>query len=376
MDSIKKVAIIGSTGSIGRQTLEIIRSFPERFNVAALAAGKNTILLEEQVQEFKPRYINFQGQKRDIGSAKYISLEDMMALPDVDVVLMAPGGTSGLKPTLWAARAGKKIALANKESMVMAGDIINSEIRKSGGQILPVDSEHSAIWQCLKGEKRAVAKIILTASGGPFANYSKEQMEKVTPQQALKHPSWLMGPKVTIDSATLLNKGLEIIEAHHLFGVDYDNIEVLVHPTSLVHSMVEYKDGTIKAQLSYPDMRFPIQYALTFPERWPNPNLPRLDWNSISSLPFRTPDTSLFPCLNLARNAGRHGGTYPAVLCGAGEAAVEMFLNRLIAFTEIPTIIEQVLNEHNPVYKPDIDTIEKEAERANNRAATIGQNKG
>ena len=372
MVSLKRIAVIGSTGSIGRQTLEIIRSFPDRFRVVALAAGKNTILLEEQVNEFKPRYIHFQGNRHDMQGSIIISLQEMMELPDIDTVLMAPAGISGLKPTLWAARAGKRIALANKESLVMAGGIINSEIARSGGKLLPVDSEHSAIWQCLKGEKQAVSGIILTASGGPFAKYSREQLEKVTPEQALKHPSWLMGPKVTVDSATLLNKGLEIIEAHHLFGVNYNDIKVLVHPSSLVHSMVEFKDGTIKAQLSYPDMRFPIQYALTYPQRWSNPNLPRLDWSSITSLPFAEPDTSLFPCLELARNAGMQGGTYPAVLCGAGEAAVALFLNKHIPFTRIASIIEQALNEHHPVYQPDIDTVEEEADRAYKRVMLIG----
>ncbi|NLE89661.1 MAG: 1-deoxy-D-xylulose-5-phosphate reductoisomerase, partial [Dehalococcoidales bacterium] len=280
MASIKQIALIGSTGSIGRQTLEIVRSFPERFRIIALAAGKNTVLLEEQVREFHPKYVYFQGHKHDINGSNYLSLEEMLTLPEIDTVLMAPAGITGLKPTLWAAKAGKKIALANKESLVMAGDIITSAIRKSKGRILPVDSEHSAIWQCLKGERKAIARLILTASGGPFAKYTKEQLARVTPEQALRHPSWLMGPKVTIDSATLLNKGLEIIEAHHLFGVSYNKIKVLVHPPSVVHSMVEFKDGSIKAQLSYPDMRFPIQYALTYPERWTNPKLPRLDWKS------------------------------------------------------------------------------------------------
>ncbi|MDD5604798.1 MAG: 1-deoxy-D-xylulose-5-phosphate reductoisomerase [Dehalococcoidales bacterium] len=372
MASIKQIALIGSTGSIGRQTLEIVRSFPERFRIIALAAGKNTVLLEEQVREFHPKYVYFQGHKHDINGSNYLSLEEMLTLPEIDTVLMAPAGITGLKPTLWAAKAGKKIALANKESLVMAGDIITSAIRKSKGRILPVDSEHSAIWQCLKGERKAIARLILTASGGPFAKYTKEQLARVTPEQALRHPSWLMGPKVTIDSATLLNKGLEIIEAHHLFGVSYNKIKVLVHPPSVVHSMVEFKDGSIKAQLSYPDMRFPIQYALTYPERWTNPKLPRLDWKSIESLPFTKPNTDLFPCLELARSAGVHGGTYPAVLCGAGEAAVAMFLSKSIPFLRIASIIEQVLNEHRPIYNPDINTIEEEADRAYKRANVIG----
>jgi 1-deoxy-D-xylulose-5-phosphate reductoisomerase len=372
MASIKNIAIIGSTGSIGRQTLEIVHSFPEHFRITALVAGKNTVLLEEQVRKFKPEYISFQGPEHDMGNARFLPVKDIVSLPEVDIVLMAPAGTAGLKPTLWAAQAGKRIALANKESLVMAGDIINTQIRKSRGQILPVDSEHSAIFQCLKGERKAAANLILTASGGPFAGYTREQLAKVTPRQALKHPSWVMGPKVTIDSATLLNKGIEIIEAHHLFGVGYRNIKVLVHPSCVVHSMVEFKDGSIKAQLSCPDMRFPIQYALTYPERWANDRLPRLDWDSMEPLSFTKPDTTLFPCLELARNAGIEGKTYPAVLCGAGEAAVEMFLNMSISFLKIAPVIEQVLSEHTPVSNPDIDVIEEEAMRAYQRAKEIG----
>jgi 1-deoxy-D-xylulose-5-phosphate reductoisomerase len=372
MSDVKKIVIVGSTGSIGRQTLEVLRSFPERFSIVGLTAGWNTVLLEEQVREFSPKYINFQGRERNILGARFLPLQDIVTLPEADIVLIAPAGIAGLKPTIWAAKAGKKIALANKESLVMAGDIIKAEIRKTRGQILPVDSEHSAIFQCLKGERKAAAKLILTASGGPFVKYTKKQLEEVTPEQALKHPSWVMGPKVTIDSATLLNKGLEIIEAHHLFGLNYNDIQVLVHPTSIVHSMVEFVDGSIKAQLSCPDMRFPIQYALSYPERWANAKLPRLDWESTEPLSFLKPDTTLFPCLKLAKNAGIEGGTYPAVLCGAGEAAVEMFLSKKITFLQIASVIEEVLNKHSSTSNPDINVIEEEADRAYKMAITIG----
>jgi len=373
MAGLRRIAVIGSTGSIGRQTLEIIRAFPDCFKVTALAAGRNTVLLEEQAREFKPRYLFVQNGSGRPEHGEFISLEEMVSLPEVDIVLMAPAGLAGLKPTWLAAGAGKTIALANKESLVMAGSLIKQKLASSGGRILPVDSEHSAIWQCLKGEGQAVESITLTASGGPFLGYTPSRLAGVTPAQALKHPSWLMGPKVTIDSATLLNKGLEVIEAHHLFDIGYDKIRVLVHPSSLVHSMVEFVDGSIKAHLSYPDMRLPIQYALSYPERWANPSLPRIDWAGLGNLTFEEPDVRSFPCLELAVNAGRQGGTYPAALCGAGEAAVELFLNGEISFPRIAGLIEQVLDEHNSCRNPDLDTIEKAAITARNRAITISR---
>ncbi len=373
MASLKNIAIIGSTGSIGRQTLEVIRSFPGRFHITALAAGRNTVLLSEQVDEFKPEYVFYEGANKDIGDAEFIPLRDIVSLDEIDIVVMAPSGLAGLKPTLWAGQAGKTIALANKESLVMAGNLIIEETRKHSGKILPVDSEHSAIWQCLKGERKPVEKIILTASGGPFFNYSPTKLDTVTPEQALRHPSWLMGPKVTIDSATLLNKGLEVIEAHHLFNVSYSQIDVLIHPPSLIHSLIEFKDGSVKAQLSYPDMRLPIQYALSYPKRWVNRNLPHIDWTLIKNLPIEKPDTSAFPCLKLAYDAGRGGGTYPAALCGAGEACVQMFLNKKIRFTQIGIIIEQVLNEHKPAAVSDIEAVEETAKQAWSRAFEISR---
>jgi len=373
MAGIRRIAVIGSTGSIGRQALEIIRAFPERFEVVALAAGRNTVLLSEQAREFKPRYLFVQNGSVSSEYGECISLGEMVSLPDVDIVLMAPAGLAGLKPVWLAARAGKTIALANKESLVMAGSLIKQELASSGGCLLPVDSEHSAVWQCLQGEGHAVESITLTASGGPFLGYSPSRLAGVTPAQALKHPSWLMGPKVTVDSATLLNKGLEVIEAHHLFDIEYSRIRVLVHPASLVHCMVEFADGCVKAHLSYPDMRLPIQYALSYPERWANPFLPRMDWAGLGSLTFEEPDVRSFPCLELAVNAGRQGGTYPAALCGAGEGAVELFLNGEISFPRIAGLIEQVLDEHNSSTNPDLDTIEAAAIDARNRAITISR---
>jgi 1-deoxy-D-xylulose-5-phosphate reductoisomerase len=366
IEKVKRVAVLGSTGSIGRQTLDVIRATPQRFRVVGLAAGKNLELLAEQINEFKPEYIGGSSENNDIERLKNIvdiknnllTLNEIAAGPEVDMVVIATSGTAGLRPTLAALRAGKDIALANKESLVSAGEIINGEARKSGARIMPVDSEHSAVWQCLCGEDQAAARIILTASGGPFRQYSAEQLSEVTVEQALRHPSWRMGQKVTIDSATLMNKGLEVIEAHWLFNMPYDRIDVLVHPQSIIHSMVEFIDGSIRAQLSYPDMRLPIQYALSYPERLPNPRLPRIDWSLVRNLDFEPPDYDRFPCLGLAIEAGKQGGTCPAVLCAADEAAVELFLAGRIRFTDIAGAIERTLEQHRVIAKPTLEEIE------------------
>jgi len=366
VDSIKRVAVLGSTGSIGRQTLDVIRALPQRFQVVGLAAGKNLELLAEQVQEFKPELIGCPPESNDVERLKHIvdikdnllTLDQIAVDPRVDIVVIATSGKAGLRPTLAALRAGKNIALANKESLVSAGEIITGEAEKSGARILPVDSEHSAIWQCLSGENQEAAKIILTASGGPFRRLSPEQLAEVTVAQALQHPSWQMGKKVTVDSATLMNKGLEVIEAHWLFRMPYDCIDVLVHPQSIIHSMVEFIDGSIKAQLSYPDMRLPIQYALSYPERLANPQLPRIDWSLVKSLDFETPDYEKFPCLRLAIEAGKQGGTYPAVLCAADEVAVELFLDGRIRFTDIASSIERTLGQHRTINNPSLEEIE------------------
>ena len=363
---VKQVAVLGSTGSIGRQTLDVLRAMPQLFRVVGLAAGKNLDLLAEQVREFKPEFIGRPPEDTDTELLKrtvdinnnMLPLDEMAASPKVDIVVVATSGKVGLRPTLAALRAGKDIALANKESLVSAGEIITREAKKSGARILPVDSEHSAIWQCLGGESQEAARIILTASGGPFRQLPFKQLEKVTVAQALHHPSWRMGKKVTIDSATLMNKGLEVIEAHWLFNMPYDRIEVLVHPQSIIHSMVEFIDGSIKAQLSYPDMRLPIQYALSYPERIPNLQLPRLDWALVKSLDFELPAYDRFPCLQLAIEAGKQGGTYPAVLCAADEVAVELFLDGRIRFTDIAGLIERTLEQHQLIANPTLEEIE------------------
>ncbi|HEY55624.1 MAG TPA: 1-deoxy-D-xylulose-5-phosphate reductoisomerase [Dehalococcoidia bacterium] len=357
--SVKRVAVLGSTGSIGRQTLEVIGALPQNFAVIGLAAGKNTALLAKQIEQFRPRFVHSQSKEAPSSEAEYelLSLEEIAGHPDVDTVVIATSGKWGLKPTLAAAKAGKRIALANKESLVMAGEIITSQAKRNRAQIIPVDSEHSALWQCLEGESRRVSRLIITASGGPFLGYSPAQLAEVTPEQALKHPSWRMGSKVTIDSATLMNKGLEVIEARWLFDTPFEDIQVIVHPQSIVHSMVEFIDGSVKAQLGYPDMRLPIQYALSYPERLDNPQLPRLDWESIRKLDFAPPDFDSFPCLKLAIEAGKKGGTYPAVLCAADEVAVQLFLSRRIKFTDIAHLVGKALEKHKSTAHPTLEEI-------------------
>jgi len=363
---VKRLAVLGSTGSIGRQTLDVVRALPHRFRVVGLAAGKSIDLLAKQIKEFKPEFVycttvNDEGKKAQTRliniECEFLSLEGIACHPQVDTVVIATSGKAGLSPTLAAVKAGKNVALANKESLVMAGEIITSEAKLSGAQILPIDSEHSAIWQCLSGEAQKATQIILTASGGPFRDYSSAQLKEVTVKQALKHPSWQMGRKVTIDSATLMNKGLEVIEAHWLFNMPFDSIRVLIHHQSIIHAMVEFIDGSIKAQLSYPDMRLPIQYALSYPDRLPNPQLPRINWSNINNLTFEQPDLDTFPCLRLAIEAGKKGGTYPAVLCAADEVAVELFLSQRIRFVDIAGFIERVLEQHQAIAHPGIEEI-------------------
>jgi 1-deoxy-D-xylulose-5-phosphate reductoisomerase len=368
---VRRIALVGSTGSIGRQVLDVVRALPERFRVIALAAGQNAALLAEQAAEFRPAYLYCSAEMGAIQGVKFIPLEELASLPEADIVLIAASGKAGLRPVLAAVSAGKVVALANKESLVVAGEIINAGAARSSAELRPVDSEHSAIWQCLKGEDGRVERLILTASGGPFVNHSQKGLSAVTVEEALAHPSWKMGKKVTVDSATLLNKGLEVIEAHWLFNMAYDSIEVLVHPQSVVHSMVEFADGSIKAQLSFPDMRLPIQYALTCPERLSNGSLPRLDWGSVSRLDFRQPDYKQFPCLGMAVEAGRKGGTYPAALCAADEVAVELFLAGGIGFMGIPRLIEGVLAWHKSVQNPSIEEVEAADIEAREKARQI-----
>ena len=360
------IAVLGSTGSVGRQTLDVIRTLPGRFNVLALAAGSNVTLLEEQMREFRPRlvcagreadYLRGRLSEGDL-PGRWAEMEEMASHPAVDLVVIATVGAAGLGPTLAAIRAGKAIALANKEVLVMAGHIITAEARRSGAELRPVDSEHSAIWQCLWGESPAsVQRIVLTASGGPFRDLSPAELGRVTAAEALRHPNWQMGQKITVDSATLLNKGLECIEARWLFDVPLEDIEVVLHRESIVHSLVEFRDGSVKAQLGVPDMRLPIQCALTYPERLPGVSIPRLDLKTIGALHFGIPQMNQFPCLGLALEAGRRGGSCPAVLAAADEVAVQHFLAGHIGFTDIYRVVDDALNSHQAVSNPSLDEV-------------------
>jgi 1-deoxy-D-xylulose-5-phosphate reductoisomerase len=363
----KGVTILGSTGSVGTSTLAVIEALREHFFVVGLTARSNTRLLKEQIDHFRPR-IAALAESEGAGVLKAQcpegttilgGMEGLVAAataPEAQVVVSAIVGAAGLSPILAALKKGKTVALANKEPLVMAGSIITSLASKHKATLLPVDSEHSAIFQCLCGNRnQRIDRIILTASGGPF--YKKNiDFADITPEQALAHPTWRMGAKISIDSATLMNKGLEVIEAHWLFGVDVEKIEVVVHPSSMVHSLVEFVDGSIMAQLSQNDMRLPIQYALTYPERLPS-TVQRLDLTKISPLEFFPPRFDDFPCLRLAYEAGKTGGTMPAVLNAANEVAVEEFLRRRLSFHDIPALIEQVMQGHSVIDNPSLDDI-------------------
>ena len=358
---MKNLVLLGSTGSIGRQTLDVVRSNPGRFKVLGLAAGSNLELLGRQVDEFQPEML-YSARAWNEGPVpsngwRFTSMDRMAAHPDANAVVVATVGREGLKPTLAALNAGKNVALANKEVIVMAGEIVAEQARRNGVEILPIDSEPSAIWQCIRGEDQGIRRIILTGSGGPFRARPLSDMPSVTPAEALNHPTWRMGRKITIDSATLMNKGMEVIEASRLFGIPIDGIEVVIHPQSIVHSMVEFADGSVKAQLGPADMRLPIQYALSYPNRWANPTLPRLDPIKSHTLTFEPLDMDRYPCFKLALEAGRKGGTYPAVLAASDEVAVSMFLSGQIGFQEIPAIVEGALSAHMPRYQPSLEDI-------------------
>jgi 1-deoxy-D-xylulose-5-phosphate reductoisomerase len=357
MGGVKRIAILGSTGSIGRQALDVIRALPDKLKVIALTGNKNHELLERQIREFQPKMF-CSSIKPDIDyGGQFLSAEEIVSHPEVDFVIVATVGKAGLNPTLTALQAGKTVALATKEVLVMAGEIIVREASRHQARLLPIDSEHSAIWQCLQGEENEPWRLLLTASGGPFYHYSQSQLAQVTPEQTLRHPVWQMGRKITVDSATLMNKGLEVIEAHWLFSFPFDSIEILIHPQSIIHSAVEFIDGSLKAQLSWPDMRLPIQYALSYPQRWSNSDLPRLDWAKINSLSFEPVDYDRFPCLRLAVDAGKSGGTYPAVLCTADEVAVELFLSHRIGFADIARIVGETLEQHRNISQPSLHEI-------------------
>lgn len=367
---MKKISILGSTGSIGVNALEVIRNSKD-FQVIGLTCHENYKLLMEQIEEFKPKYvsvgteigvkkikINFPEIKVFLGEE---GLKIIGALEENDILLTAVSGAIGIDATIEGIKKGKRIALANKETMVAAGDYINALLKKyPKAEIIPVDSEHSAIFQSLLGGKKdEVSKLIITASGGTFRGKTREELKNVSVSEALKHPNWSMGRKITIDSSTLVNKGLEIIEAHQLFGISYDNIEVVVHPQSIIHSMVEFKDSSIIAQLGVPDMKLPIQYAFTYPLRKENSIMEKLDFSKISTLTFEKPDTETFKGIELAFKAGRIGGTMPCVLNAANEVAVDLFLKGKIKFLEIYDIIIESMDRHIPLEVSSIDIIKK-----------------
>ena len=372
----KGLAVLGSTGSIGTQTLDIVRRFPQHFRVVGLAARRSLKLLEAQVREFRPKLVSCQGSDEEkapllANGCAHCSMEEMACDPQVDLVVTATVGDVALAPTFAAIHAGKDIALANKEAVVMAGEMVTARAREHGVSLLPVDSEPNAIWQCLRGEGKDVSKLIITASGGAFRDADPADLANVSPEQALNHPTWKMGPKITVDSATLMNKAFEVIEAHWLFDVPWENIEVVVHPQSVIHSMVEFVDGSVKAQLSPPDMHLPIQYALFHPQRVYNEDIRRFDPLETRALTFQPLEAERYPCFHMALEIARRGGTWPAALCGADDMAVQLFISGHIGFLEIGTVIQEALKEHQNVTEPSLADIVAAAAWARARVAEI-----
>jgi 1-deoxy-D-xylulose-5-phosphate reductoisomerase len=375
----KRVVILGATGSIGESALKVARDIPERMEIVGLAANSNAEKLAAAANETRAQSVCLVDETKIDALQRALAykprifagqngLREIACLTNAQMVLVAIVGTAGLRPSLAAIEAGKDLAVASKEILVMAGEIVMREARDNDVRVLPVDSEHNAIFQCLEGKSSLdIRRIILTASGGPFRETPPKDFDSITPEQALKHPTWNMGPKITIDSATLFNKGLEMIEAHWLFGVEMNRVEVVIHPQSIVHSMVEFADGSTLAQLSYSNMCFPIQYAVTWPDRVPN-SLPPLDFSKLSRLEFFTPRYDDFPALSLARRAGETGGTLPAVMNAANEVAVAGFLDRQVRFPDIWQIVEEVMNRHTPVAHPDLDAILQADQWARNEA--------
>ncbi len=367
---MKTISILGSTGSIGKNALDLIAAHPDRYSVLALAAGRNIDLLTEQIQRFRPKVVavrdaelagELQRRIQHPKVSKVLWGRDgyarAAALENVDIVISAITGAAGLEPTMAAVRAGKKVALANKETLVMAGDLVMREAAERDAQVIPIDSEHSAVLQSLQGhDVRDLRRIILTASGGPFRKTALEEMAEITAAQALSHPNWDMGPKVTVDSATLMNKGLEVIEARWLFNLSMSQISVLIHPQSIIHSMAEYRDGSIIAQLGVPHMITPIAYALSYPRHLHTPIAP-LDFSRISALTFETPDLERFRCLALALEAAEEGGGMPVVLNAANEIAVDLFLREALPFLAIPRLVECVMDRHRPTTMETLDQV-------------------
>lgn len=383
---MKNIVVLGCTGSIGTQTLDVVREHPDRFKIVALAAKKSWQRLVRQAKEFKVGAVAlldeeaaFRAQEELKGSGIVVlsgrkGVESLAAWgEDVEMVVSSMVGMAGLVPTLKAVNAGRNVALANKEALVVGGPVLMKAVAANGVQLLPVDSEHSAVFQCVNGENlKNVTRLILTASGGPFREWPSDQLETATAPQALKHPTWDMGAKITIDSATLMNKGFEVLEAHHLFGIELDKIQVWVHPQSIVHSFVEFCDGSTLAQIGPPDMRTPISYAMAYPDRI-GPQWAKLSLDVMKGLSFEEPRHADFPCLQMAYEAGRVGGSMPAVLNAANEVAVELFLRSLIGFMDIPRIVEAVTGEHNAVAEPSLDDLLAADDWARSRAREVGK---
>lgn len=370
---MKSISLLGATGSIGQQTADVVRSNPDQFKIVALSAGKNIELVRAYIQEFEPKLVSVQTEedyhvlKSEFFSRKDIEFmygdEGLTAVAVYDqatILVNAVIGSVGLYPTLQAIKAKKDIAIANKETLVTAGHLVISEAKKAGVRLLPVDSEHSAIFQALQGEReKNIERLVITASGGSFRDRTREELKGVTVEEALNHPNWSMGAKITIDSASMMNKGLEVIEAHWLFDLPYDKIDVLLHKESVIHSMVEFHDSSVIAQLGSPDMRVPIQYALTYPDRMPLEGRKRLNLAEVGKLHFSDMDFTRYPCLQFAYKAGKMGGTMTTVLNAANEAAVSAFLSGRVSFLEIETLIEKALNQHSVIALPDLETIQE-----------------
>jgi 1-deoxy-D-xylulose-5-phosphate reductoisomerase len=381
----KRIALLGSTGSIGRQTLDVVRCYPDNFRIVTLAARSNVELMAKQVEEFRPSLAACFADGPGVADTAREAIPGVVTgsqglleaaiHPDADIVVAATSGLVGLEPTLAAIRAGKDIALANKETLVMAGHIVMEEARRCGIAIYPVDSEHSALWQCLRGERNVeVKRLLITASGGPFRRTTLEDIRSVTVEQALAHPTWRMGPKITIDSATLMNKALEVIEAHWLFEIPYERIDVVVQPESIIHSMIEFIDGSIKMQASLPSMHLPILNALSYPARLSTKDtglIRDLDWANIARLDFEALDTDRFPCFTLAVEAAKRGDTYPSVLVGADEEAVALFLAHKIGLLDIAALIKTVLDRHQAAALPDVAAIMEASAWARTMTRTV-----
>jgi len=373
----KRICILGSTGSIGKSTLNVIKQHPNTYELIALGANENADEMIRQAIEYQPKYIAMASAEAAERVRKEVpahiqvlvgeeGIQEIASLDEVTYVVSAIVGSQGLPPTLAAIRAGKTVGLANKETLVTAGHIVINEAEKYGAAIIPIDSEHSAIFQCLNGEnKKEVNRLILTGSGGSFRDWSREQLKEATVEQALNHPNFAMGPKITIDSATMMNKGLEVIEAHWLFGFPYEQIDVVIHPQQIIHSMVEFCDGSVMAQMGIPDMQTPIQYALTYPNRLELEGA-KLDFSTLSRLDFREIDFERYPSIRLAYEAGRQGGTYPTVLNAANEEAVALFLKGEIKFLEIEVFVQEALDQHHSISDPSLEEIEQADQWARN----------